>query len=536
MRSVGLSLISFTFLVSAGCASAAEAMKGTAVAPGLLTHVPVPGSIATRRNPVQYVPLRTKDPEALARGKRAAQARAAQSSKEPAEESISPSPALNAGKNKPGIPSDGTVTPPDSTGSIGPKHYIEMVNAQVAVYNRKLRKKDQVDLDTFVGKPDDGQCDPQIQWDPQANRWFYAALDCDGGTSNFLLFGWSKNDSPLPLPSGSSEGNWCRFQLSTTNLLDDYPKLGHNDTFMIIGTNVFDGATLAFQTARLWAIPKPANNDDTCALPAAAFSWGSPDDPLKTADGDFAFTPVPANTISGGPNAYVTAADFAGSGSADQLMVWHISGPATAPVLTEDGNINVQSYRTPAGVPQPGTTNLLDSSDTRLTQSVAAKDGKKLAIWTQHTVDSNSGRSVVRWYEIVPSKCRGGSCPARALKQSGEISSKKHFAFNGAVSPTRAGNSAAIQFNLGSGTLLAEIHAQSRVGGDPLGTMSGDVTLGTSTHFDQDFSCSPCRWGDYAALNPDPNNTTTVWGTNMGLGDPDGTAPHWTTRNFSLKP
>jgi hypothetical protein len=530
-----ISTVSLALIAIAGSAIASEPIKGIPLPGNLVQRLPVPGEVAVRRSPLRYVPLRTMDHDALARGKAAARARGRAHAPAPKDEE----PGIRTttvGKNSPGIASDQTVTPPDSTGSIGPQHYIEMVNAQVGVYNRNLVLLDQIDLDTFVGKPSDGQCDPQMQWDPQARRWFYAALDCDGGTPNFLLFGWSKNHIPLPLPSAGNGGNWCQFQINTGNLLDDYPKLGHNNTHIVIGTNVFQGNN--FRTSRIWAIPKPANGDTSCAVPSPT-SFGSPASPLKTADGDTAFTPIPANAIHGGPNAYVTAADFPGGGPANQVMVWHISGPAGAPVLTEDGNVRVPTYDFPANIPQPGTANTLDSSDTRLTQSVSAKDpgiSNRVAIWTQHTVDFKGGRSAVRWYEIVPSLCRRGICPASALRQKGTIAAGKHFAFNGAVSPTRAGNSAAIQFNVGSSTLLAQIHTRTRVGTDPLNRMGGNRRLGTSSTFAQDFSCSPCRWGDYAALNPDPANKTTVWGTNMGIGPAAGANAHWTTRNFSVSP
>jgi hypothetical protein len=248
---------------------------------------------------------------------------------------------------------------------------------------------------------------------------------------------------------------------------------------------------------------------------------------------------VPANPVDGSKNGYVTAADFPGGGSANQVMVWHVTA-ANPPQLKEDGNVKVPSYSFPANVPQPGTSNVLDSSDTRLTQSVAHRDpdaGNSTAIWTQHTVNGSGGRAVVQWFEIVPGKCSNGSCPSGALRQTGEISSGKHFVFNGAISPAFNGSDAGIQFNLGSSNLLSEIHARSRAATDPLGSFGGDVRIDASAAFDRDFSCAPgpCRWGDYSALNPDPADNRTLWGTNMGLGKPSGTAPHWNTRNFSFK-
>ena len=103
-----------------------------------------------------------------------------------------------------------------------------MVNSQVAVYNRAtLGLASQIDLDNFVGRPTNFHCDPQVLWDQQASRWFYAALDCDGGSQNFLVFGWSKTASPTPLPSSSDAGNWCRFAQATGSRHRRLPEARH---------------------------------------------------------------------------------------------------------------------------------------------------------------------------------------------------------------------------------------------------------------------------------------------------------------------
>ena len=322
---------------------------------------------------------------------------------------------------------------------------MEMVNSQVAVYNRStLGLASQIDLDTFVGRPTNFHCDPQVLWDQQASRWFYAALDCDGGSQNFLVFGWSKTASPTPLPSSSDAGNWCRFSQATGSVIDDYPKLATNNGHVVIGSDVFQGNS--YLTARIWAYEKPPAGDQSCALPAG-FSFGSSSSPLLSADGDVVFTPVPAHAADGGPNAYVAAADFPEFGPANQIMLWHVTGGGggSSPSLVSDGNVNVASYDFPLNVPQPSSSRVLDSLDTRLTQAAAMSDpdvsGAK-GVWTQHTVDGPGAPSVVRWYELVPSLCNGTTCPAAALKQAGTVSDATHFVFNAAISPTGNGQDA----------------------------------------------------------------------------------------------
>jgi hypothetical protein len=421
-------------------------------------------------------------------------------------------------------------TPPDTTGAIGPNHYVEFVNSKVGVYQRSnLSLVSTRNLDPFVGFSGDNVFDPQIQWDQQGGRWLYVNDDIDASNHNYLDFGWSKTSDPSDLVNG-----WCRFRFTTdsgnTRFLEDYPKLGHDNQHILIGTNSTRGNS--FFTAHIYSIPKPANGVTTCTAPSPISVFGSPGSPLTTSDGDVAFTPVPANTADSLAAGYVVAADspyFVATPS--QLMAWHVGGTATAPALIQDGNMNVTAFNFPANVPQPGTTKVLDSSDTRLTQAVAHADpqaGGAEAVWTQHTVDGPGGRSVVRWYELLPASL--------TVRQLGTVQDPSLFVFNGAISPASDGTTAAIDYNTGSGGTngeLVKIKAQSRNSATALGQMSGEVVLGTSSAINQDFSCTPCRWGDYAGASPDPNSPQGIWGSNQ-LNGPTTTNPAWLTRNFEL--
>jgi hypothetical protein len=196
-------------------------------------------------------------------------------------------------------------------------------------------------------------------------------------------------------------------------------------------------------------------------------------------------------------------------------------------------------------VPQPGSSDEIDSLDSRLTQAVAAADptaASAEAVWTQHTVAGGAG-SVVRWYELLPSSA--------TVKQLGTISEPGKFAFNGAIAPTLSGG-AVIGYNTASNTGLVQAMAQSRVSSAPSGTMSAPVTLGSSSAIDADFSCpsqplgksqgaTSCRWGDYAGASVDPSNANAVWGSNqvngpIGPSTASGHKAQWVTRNFALEP
>lgn len=482
------------------------------------------------------LPLRTLDASRLAIAKQQANA-----ARQPLQPSVTaPLTATTAtvslynNINQPGISAQdegACCTPPDTTGSIGPTRYVEIVNNLVRVYDRGLNRVSDMDLGTFTGTPTGlATSDPQMQWDQQGNRWLYAAVAFATG-NNYLLLGWSKTADPSDLGGG-----WCHYGLFTANLLQDYPKLGHDNNFLIVGTNEYDDSKsgLPFVTAVIWALPKPALGDASCAVGSTAH-FGDPTHLLTNADGSPAFTPIPVNTFDSSSAGYIVAAHSplnTPPGPQTKVMAWHLVKAGSAAQLVADGDMIVRSFNIPPAVPQPGPT--LDSLDARLTQAVGLRDpdaGNVEAVWTQHTVASTTSRSVVRWYELIPSQ--------RSVRQQGEISSSTDYLFNAAISPSTLGNDAALFYNRANASLTPVLGAVSRTQTDVLSTMGSELVLGSSVAADQDLSCSapygpPCRWGDYSGASPDPNAAGVVWGSNQLNGPVFFGYPQWTTRNFAV--
>jgi hypothetical protein len=419
------------------------------------------------------------------------------------------------------------------------------------------------------GATGDDVFDVQVQWDPQSQRFEYLADDNyqpAGANTNLLVFGWSKTSDPT--------GGWCHYALYTGTPFDDYPKLGHYDTGLVFGANTFaNGTNGAFQTGHIWVVGKSANGSTTCPTNLPVSDFGSPATHLLNADGTDAFTPVPSNTSDpsgSAPVDYVVASEVTPFNQTvfNQIMVWHVSGAGTTGspfALTQDGLVPVASYSPPANAPE-STGARIDTLDARLTQAVGHTDpgvsGSPEAIWTQHTVagptctSSTSSCSVVHWYEIVPSLCAAvsGVCNAAALRQgctssscTATINNTNNFVFNAAISPSIAGNAAAIFFNTScffqprhqpaTCNQPPDIRAQSRTSTTALSTMSGETAIGGPDSWAQDFSCSPgpCRWGDYSAASPDPMGSL-VWGSNQLAGPVSGSDPTWYTRNFGVTP
>lgn len=538
-------------VLAAGAIAVLFAQVGAGAAPGLSVSVtpdrktilqPVGRAHVTTMSTTNHsrpvdqtvFPLRAMNPDALAAAKRRANTAAISHTPSLTRQAVRPpSAAVFNNLNQPGLSAgdEGNgVTPPDTTGAIGPNFYMEFVNQFVGVFDRNtLARVNALDLASFVGAPSGlTTTDVQIQWDPQSNRWIYGLIGFQTG-NNYVLFGWTKTADPSNLPGG-----WCRFGVFTGSSLNDYPKLGHDANFIMIGSNVSTDTSPSFPfiTANIWAIPKPLAGDTTCSSPVSATYFADATHLLRNADGSLAFTPVPANTADTSATGYIIGAHDDSAAPQSKIMVWHL---APGPTLVADGDISVGRFSVPPSVPQPGTTYQLDSLDGRLTQAVQLLDPSAgvEAVWTQHTVAGASGRAVVRWDELVPSRL--------SVLQEGEIASATDHMFNGAISPSSGGSDAAVFYNRGGSSTLALIGAQTRQSSTPPGQMdAGEVVLGSSATFDQETlfqgncTSAPCRWGDYSGASPDPNNAGVVWGSNQLAGPAFLGFAQWITQNFAI--
>jgi hypothetical protein len=530
-------LVAGTLGIAAPASAASPAPQGSVLAPiGQITPTALSSGAPTTNRPVFAQPFRTLDPGALRAAKLHAAAVASRGSRGPSIATGGPLAGLFNNLDSPGL-SQLTVAPPDSTGAIGPNNYIEMVNQQIGVYDRNLNLISSMDNGAFTGAGGLTVTDPQIQWDGQGGHWLYAALGVATG-ANMLIFGWSKTPDPSDLTNG-----WCLFGTPRGKYLDDYPKLGHDDNYISIGTNVYDDTSgFTFITANIFAIRKPQLGDASCSVDPVLYVADAAHH-LHNADGSTAFTPVPANTADASAFSYIVAAHSPVDGvgaSAPKIMVWHWAKIGGSPALVSDGDVAVSTFDIPAPVPQAGTSYVLDTLDARLTQAVAVNDpsaGGAKGIWTQHTVAGPGGRSVVRWYEIL-----AGAPPT--LRQQADVGSPTDFVFNGAISPSIGGDSAAVFYNRGGGSTLPVIAAQTRTASTPLGSLDpGELVIAASSATDLDFTCGyskptdPCRWGDYAGASPDPVNPGVIWGSSQVTGPCYifcGFFAQWQTQNFAV--
>jgi hypothetical protein len=431
--------------------------------------------------------------------------------------------------------SEADLAPPDPTGAIGPNSYIQLINLRYGIYGRDASVIEEGDLGALTLFPVGELSDPQIVWDPTAQRYYYLVLDF---YNSAYAFGYSKSADPR------SSTDFCHYYVGAfydSLYLPDYPKMAVTQDFVLVGTNVFLLAAFYTGSDVDW-FQKPT--DPVCPEQLGA---GGIFSNLKNANGTQMSTPEPAVSADATSGGWIVGSADVATGSANYLTVLRVTKNAQGgAAISAPSAVTVASYSMPANAPQNGTTQLLDTMDTRLTHAVAGYDPRigGTAIWTAHAVFGGAG-SENRWYEI-------SAAGTPTLSQTGKVSDADLYVFNGAVSPDRASDDATdgsaltgrnmiMGFNTSSASTYAAIQMVSKRGA---GAQSGSVLVKQSVGPNVDFSCGSsvpnvCRWGDYGGAAPDPLKSAggQVW-LSAEWNNPatDGSLPVWQTWNWSARP
>lgn len=400
-----------------------------------------------------------------------------------------PSPALTfAGTGNP--VGCGTCSPPDTVGDVGPKHYVQMVNAtKLAVYDKG---------GTLLFGPTDlsslwasGACaadagDPVASYDPLADRWLLAQFN----GANKLCFAVSVTADPL--------GSYWVYTFSTTDF-PDYFKIGVWPDGYYVSTNEADYSAWAFEREKMLQ-----------GLAAASLkATGVADNFLMPADVDGLVAPS-----AGAPAIYYTFLDNSYHGGTDrlELRAFHVDWvtPANS-TFTIVGSPAVAAFTyTVCGffnfscAPQPDTTRKVDVvSEWPMFRLAYRRFGDHESLVGNFTVPS-SGRAAPRWFEL-----RGSGVSWTLFQEGTYDPDATAHRFMGSIAQDREG-SIALGYSAMSATVSPAIRFATRLAGDKLGSLGSESTLvaggGSQT--------GSSRWGDYSALAIDPADECTFWYTN----------------------
>ena len=425
-----------------------------------------------------------------------------------AEKSISlPSALAEIKASTNGTPVDpaARVAPPDTTGDVGPNHYVQWVNLRYAIYTLTRSAGQITGFNLVPGFPKNGnvvwqgfggRCqsdndgDPIVQYDQLADRWILTQFAVSGTPYTQCVA-----VSTGPDPTGS----YFRYAFSYDRSFNDYPKMGVWPDAYYISYNMFrNGRTFtgntvcAFERAQM-LVGGAARQ--ACVNTTAGAS-------LEPADLEGTTLPP-----AGSPNLLMSI-----TSSAVQFWRFTVNWGSGTGTLTGPTNVaGVAAFSRACGggacIPQPGTTTQLDSLADRLMYRLSyRKFADHEALVINHAVTSGTGVGV-RWYELRNAAGQTFGSAAPVLFQQGTFApTPTAFRWMGSAAMDKTGG-IAIGYNISSSTIVPSIRYAYRGPADPLGTIGNETSVLVGSGIQNG---NLTRWGDYSTISVDPVDGCTM--------------------------
>lgn len=398
------------------------------------------------------------------------------------------------------------VAPPDTTGAVGPNHYVQWVNLRYAIYTLTRDASNNITAFNLVpGFPKNGnvvwsgfggRCqsdndgDPIVQYDQLADRWILTQFAVSA-TPYTQCVAVSQTSDPT--------GNYFRYSYSYSRNFNDYPKMGVWPDAYYITYNMFrNGASFvgnqvcAFERAQM-LLGGAARQ--ACAMTSNANHSLEP--------ADLEGTTLPP---AGSPNFLMSITSTA-------VNFWRFAvnwGTGTGTLTGPTAVAGVAAFSRACGggtcIPQPGTTNQLDSLADRLMYRLSYRNlGTREALVINHSVTSGSGVGV-RWYELTNAAGQTLASAPPVVRQQGTFAPTNDFRWMGSAAMDKTGG-IAIGYNISnSTTIVPSIRYAYRGPADPLGTLGNETTILAGSGIQ---TATLTRWGDYSTIAIDPVDNCT---------------------------
>ncbi len=421
------------------------------------------------------------------------------------------------------------VAPPDTTGDLGPNHYVQWVNLRYSIYtltrgiNNEITgfnlvpgfpKQGNVVWQGFGGRcQSDNDGDPIVQYDQLADRWILTQFAVSSTPYTQCV---AVSTGPDPT------GTYFRYAFSYDRSFNDYPKMGVWPDAYYISYNMFRNGR-SFTGNTVCAFERAQMLVGGAARQACVNTTGGHS--LEPADLEGTILPP-----AGSPNLLMSL-----TSTAVQFWRFSVNWAAGTGTLTGPTNVaGVAAFSRACGggvcIPQPGTTTQLDTLADRLMYRLSYRNfGAYEALVVNHSVTSGSGTGI-RWYELrnATGQTLGNAPPV--LYQQGTYAPSSDFRWMGSAAMDKTGG-IAVGYNISNAsTIQPSIRYAYRGPADPLGTMGNETTILTGSAI-QNGNLS--RWGDYATISVDPvDGCTFVFTTQY---QPANGSFNWTTYIHSFK-
>jgi len=398
-------------------------------------------------------------------------------------------------QNFAGVPSQNLYIPPDTDGDVGLNHYISMVNCRFAVYSKtgSLMLGPLNNSTIWSGMPNnDNDGDPIVLFDEVANRWFISqfSLNWPSGPC-FMMVAVSTTADPT--------GTWNRYQYPFSYIMPDYPKISiwHDGYYLTCNRFQMPNATSSLGVG-VYAMDRTKMIAADPNASIQGFTLTSGPWAMLPADCD---GPFPADTT---PCYFMYT-----KSNPPRAIVYEFKTNWTAPTsstFTKVVELPVNAYTYFNGsntIPQKGTSVKVDamSGSGRIMFRLAfRKFSDHFSMVANGTVNAGSNIAGIRWYEFR--KTAGAQW---SVYQQGTYAPDSKYRWMGGIAMDSAGN-IALGYSISSADMYPSIRYTGRMAADPLNTMTiaeSGIMNGSGSQTD-----ASGRWGDYSAMNVDPDQTT----------------------------
>jgi hypothetical protein len=449
----------------------------------------------------------------------------------------------------------GQVEPPDPIGAAGPTAVVEMVNSNIAFYDKVSGNllAPQQGLDKFFAPADPTPTlfsDVNVTYDEQAGRFFVStmdiALDLDPTKdASYFDFAISKDSNPLD--------GFQFYQINTTEtsaqtgepLFTDFPRLGWNADAYVVTFNMFGFLStflaeapaqynvqiLTIDKAKLLDPINPTLSVHKGSLTTNTTLW---DRPVPNS------TMVPAtmhDSAAGDPMWFVEEKGLEQDGSYQDLRVVKMTGLLSDTPTFTDYYVPMNAYGI-APFPQDTADTLAAGTavsfelDTRILNVDWRNNQMVLA---QNVGIASDINTHARWYEIS----MAGGTPS--MVQQGEINPGPGidtYMPSAALAPD--GTIGMTYIQSAAGVEDMSMYVTGRAPSDPSGTMQLGVKVSPAPVPGQFYNYDGSRIGDFSGITVDPSDPSTFWAVNEYAiqTDPTGLIPNWGTwiAGFTVTP
>ncbi|MGH9223687.1 MAG: GEVED domain-containing protein [Acidimicrobiales bacterium] len=397
-----------------------------------------------------------------------------------------------------GSPGGSNVVVPDTMGSVGPNHIVELINGNMQIFDKNTGASvEDRSLDSFwtdrvgVPAPSAGRYfDPRIAFDPASQRWFALSIDDDNAptAANSLVIGRSDTADPT--------GDWDGLQLDSDTVapeeFHDYPTLGIDADGVYSCTQDFEGpgneTCYSFpKSDLLLAVPSAANMTRFEATPAGLIAVSGSYQPALDFGASDGRAPLLAST-----GTALTRSSIVGAGAAGATL----TGPVA--IGGDPGHAAPPDARQPND--GAGELERIENVAPRLVANVFEQGN---SLWAVHSVAGTGGNAALRWYNINET--------TNAIIQTGLINDTTRDFIDPSIAANAHGD-VVIGYTCSGPSQAASVCAS-------FGTTSGGtttfqaplvLTAGNGFYF-RDGGTDRNRWGDYSATVIDPSDPCTFW-------------------------